>query len=278
MSHFESQSREHKAQWLHSFYAQNDPTKLKHVPTIVQNLDARQIHNILQDQYGKKKGISNKSNLIIHQTAPQDDSKWPVIWKHCQKSWQSLAQKNDLEYKFWTDKDLDNFVENYYPEFFSCCYSKYKRRIQQVDAARYMILHHYGGLYADMDFENCDDNMLQHMHKVNPSIVESPYKYNEDHHNSLMIAPHPRDPFWMHTLDAMRDPARLNSKSVLFSTGPQMLDNAIRVCREAEGKPCVHKLPSREFQPPGLNFQQVGLCQRHAARNIKTIHHLTNAW
>jgi hypothetical protein len=115
------------------------------------------------------------------------------------------------------------------------------------------------------------------MHKVKPSIVESPYQHNEDYHNSLMIAPHPRDPFWLHVLEAMRDPVRLHSHNVLFSTGPQMLDGAIHACREqSHGQNCVHQLPAREFQPPNLQFQQVGLCQRNP--HVKTLHHLTNAW
>lgn len=277
MSHFSKQTVKDKEKWLNSFYKQHDPAKLPHVPQIAQQLDAKKIHSIVQDQYGDR-GIQGKTNLTIHQTAPADSDRWPNIWKHCQESWKSLAKDQDLEYRFWSDQDLDDFVETNYPEFFSCCYSKYKRRIQKVDAARYMILHHYGGIYADMDFENCDGNLLQNLHKVKPSIVESPYKYNEDHHNSLMVAPHPRDPFWLHTLDAMRDPVRLHSDSVLFSTGPQMLDGAIHACREIEGQPCVHKLPAKEYQPPGLQFQQVGLCQRHKNQKIKTIHHLTNAW
>lgn len=274
-SHFSNISVRDKQEWLSSFYTQHDPAKLSHVKNIAQQLDLGQIQHILKNQYGDM-GTSN--NLTIHQTAPDDKQRWPLIWKHCQKSWKDLSEKHGMQYKFWSDQDLDDFVKTNYPEFFSCCYSKYQKRIQKVDSARYMILHHYGGIYADMDFEICDENLLKDVHKLKPSIVESPYKQNEDYHNSLMIAPHPRDPFWMHTLDAMKDPVRLHSKSVLFSTGPQMLDGAIYACKEIEGKPCVHKLPSEKFQPPGLNFKQVDLCQRHAKQGVKTIHHLTNFW
>ena len=32
-------------------------------------------------------------------------------------------------------------------------YRRYPEMIQRVDAARYMLLHHFGGLYADFDVE-----------------------------------------------------------------------------------------------------------------------------
>ena len=190
--------------------------------------------------------------------------------------WKTFAKKHNIEYRLWSDEDLDTFVKTHYPEFNECCYSKYPKRIQKVDAARYMILHRHGGLYADMDFEICNDNLLNDIHPIKSSIVESPYKHNEYYHNSLMVSPQKRDPFWLHVLDTMRDPKRLHSRGILYSTGPQMLDAAIYSCNVREDGQCIHMLPSNTYQPPYLPFQKEGLCQQYKRAN--TIHHLTNSY
>jgi mannosyltransferase OCH1-like enzyme len=43
-------------------------------------------------------------------------------------------------------------VHDTYPEMWPL-YRRYPEQIQRVDAARYMLLHHFGGVYADLDIE-----------------------------------------------------------------------------------------------------------------------------
>jgi mannosyltransferase OCH1-like enzyme len=43
-------------------------------------------------------------------------------------------------------------VHDTYPRLWPL-YRRYPEQIQRVDAARYMLLHHYGGVYADLDIE-----------------------------------------------------------------------------------------------------------------------------
>ena len=51
----------------------------------------------------------------------------------------------------WTDRRLRAFIASYYPWFLPI-YLRYDQHIKRVDAARYFLLYHYGGVYADLDF------------------------------------------------------------------------------------------------------------------------------
>lgn len=62
-------------------------------------------------------------------------------------------------YMFWTDEAIDLFVARHYPEMLEL-FRSYPDQIQRVDAVRYLILHHHGGVYSDLDVEavrNCDE-------------------------------------------------------------------------------------------------------------------------
>jgi mannosyltransferase OCH1-like enzyme len=65
-------------------------------------------------------------------------------------SWRTLHP--DWEYRLWTAASLDEFVHAEYPKVWGL-YRDYPEWIQRVDAARYMLLHHFGGVYADFDVE-----------------------------------------------------------------------------------------------------------------------------
>jgi len=71
--------------------------------------------------------------------------------------WMALAQTwkrhhPDWDYRLWTDADSRRFMTTHYPELLraydSCIYP-----IQRVDMLRYCLLHHFGGVYVDMDVE-----------------------------------------------------------------------------------------------------------------------------
>lgn len=56
----------------------------------------------------------------------------------------------DYEYKLWTDEDNHQLVYNYYPEFYQH-YSQNLNAIEKTDFARYLYIHHCGGVYIDLD-------------------------------------------------------------------------------------------------------------------------------
>ena len=55
--------------------------------------------------------------------------------------------------RYWSDKDNRALVESEFPDFLPT-YDGYEHNIQRADAVRYMIMHKFGGVYADLDFES----------------------------------------------------------------------------------------------------------------------------
>lgn len=86
--------------------------------------------------------------LHIHQTwkdenIPETVAVYAQTWKTHHPGW---------EYTLWTDAMNRDFLAMYYPEFLPV-YDRYPTPIQRVDAVRYFILHHLGGVFIDLDFE-----------------------------------------------------------------------------------------------------------------------------
>ena len=85
---------------------------------------------------------------IIHQTWKTNQI--PDAWVEWQQSW--LKHHPGWEYRLWTDEDNRRFIEKHYPWFLPT-YNRYPEPIMRADAVRYFLLHHYGGVYVDLDFE-----------------------------------------------------------------------------------------------------------------------------
>jgi len=69
---------------------------------------------------------------------------------NCQKTYKDFASKNYWRYTLWTESTVDDFVKEYFPNYYQK-YTEIDSIIKKVDCARYMILFIYGGLYVDMD-------------------------------------------------------------------------------------------------------------------------------
>lgn len=50
----------------------------------------------------------------------------------------------------WTDALSRDFIAKHYPAFLPT-FDGYKYPIQRADSIRYFILHHFGGIYMDLD-------------------------------------------------------------------------------------------------------------------------------
>lgn len=83
---------------------------------------------------------------IIHQTWKSKNV--PRRFRRLQKTW--LHHHPSWEYRLWTDEDNHHFIAQHYAWFLPI-YKAYPEKIMQVDAVRYFILLHYGGVYVDLD-------------------------------------------------------------------------------------------------------------------------------
>ena len=159
--------------------------------------------------------ISKKPAIpkIIHQTGPEDLSKWHPIWIKCQQSWKDTHP--DFEYRFWSDDQIDDLIQNHYPQYYDM-YSNFPAHIMKIDFVRFAILHKYGGIYADLDIF-CYQNFYSDL--TSPAyIVENPYG-NDPFENSLMCSA-PGSEFFVRCMDLS-----LERWNYTKRVNPEMIDN-----------------------------------------------------
>jgi mannosyltransferase OCH1-like enzyme len=95
---------------------------------------------------------------ILHQTWKTEDV--PERFREAVARWSRLHPH--WTHMFWTDAAIEAFVAEHYPAMLPL-FRAYPDQIQRVDAVRYMILAHHGGIYSDLDVEprrNCDELLV----------------------------------------------------------------------------------------------------------------------
>jgi mannosyltransferase OCH1-like enzyme len=126
---------------------------------------------------------------IIHHIAPADKSRWHPMWERCYPTWQQHFSY--FEHKMWNDaEDIDNFVRDYYPQYWQL-YSDFPAHIMRIDFVRFCLLHHFGGIYSDMDMF-CYKNFYD---EIDSEVCLLPAPYGEQStngeyliENALMIS------------------------------------------------------------------------------------------
>ncbi|MAF36196.1 hypothetical protein CL622_03705 [archaeon] len=78
------------------------------------------------------------------------DKPIPEICNTWMDSWRD--NHPDWNYTFWTDDDIIQLIERKYSWFLDV-YNNYEYDVNRSDAARYLILYEYGGVYCDIDIE-----------------------------------------------------------------------------------------------------------------------------
>lgn len=165
---------------------------------------------------------------LIHQTwhSPvyMSDAGSPESWKTFNPDW---------SYRLWTDGDLEGFVAEEYPDFLDL-YRSYPNPVQRADLGRYMLLHRFGGIYADMDTD-CLASFDPIAGEDRVILCEEPRAHWEPAHrvgmsrfffNGTMASP-AGHPFWKHVIDMTWKCRHARTKDVLASTGPLVFSSAI---------------------------------------------------
>ncbi|KAK3202413.1 hypothetical protein GRF29_161g1125721 [Pseudopithomyces chartarum] len=204
--------------------------------------------------------ISERPQLIpkiIHQTYINESI--PAHWKGPQQS--CIEKHPDYEYKLWTDKKSREFIAAEYPWFLET-FDGYPYPIQRADAIRYFVLHHFGGIYIDLD-DGCNrslDPLLAYpawVRKTNPTGISN------DAMGSV-----PRHKFFLNAIDRLPDYNRrwpLPYITVMASTGPLYLSVIWRHYNKLapEGLDRVRVLFPAEYNGNSWSF---------------FTHHLGNSW
>jgi len=119
----------------------------------------------------------------------------------------------------WTDVSSRRFIAEYYPWFLDT-FDMYVYPIQRADAIRYFVLHHYGGVYMDLDV-GCRRPMDRLL--VYPVVLAKTIPVGVS--NDLMFSErgHPFMNQLIHSLIAFDYNWVLNYPTVMFSTGPMFV-------------------------------------------------------
>ena len=165
---------------------------------------------------------------ILHQTwkteeIPPEFQAWAASWREHHPAW---------EFRLWTDAECRALIARAYPWFLDV-YDRYPEPIMRVDAARYFILHHEGGVYADLDYEALRplDPLLegrQLLLTTEPPAHMATFVAHSNRLNTLLcnalMASAPGHPFWEHLFDLLA--AWQVAAEPLDATGPFLLSRA----------------------------------------------------
>lgn len=166
--------------------------------------------------------------LILHQT--YKDNNIPSSLRKFQSSWRNYNP--NWEYRFWDDNAIRSFFKLYYPSFLTI-FDAYPQTIMRVDAFRYFLLYHYGGIYADMDFE-CLHNMDEILENKDILLIPEPQDHFQKNKakirnldyivSNALMASKARHPFWLRVINLLQQ--NKDEIDVLDATGPFMLTAA----------------------------------------------------
>ncbi|MDO8420915.1 MAG: glycosyltransferase [Parvibaculum sp.] len=184
---------------------------------------------------------------IIHQLWKSEDL--PARYQALAASWRQ--RHPNWEYCLWTDKTIRTFVAGHFPDFLAT-FDGYKDNICRADTGRYMILSHFGGLYADLDTE-CLQPFDEFIAKREFIIgLEPPEHFDEELFRGntpedllcpTIIASAPAHPYWESVMQCLTTaPATAH---VLVRTGPLLLNRARKLYKGAP----LTILPAPVFYP-----------------------------
>jgi hypothetical protein len=209
---------------------------------------------------------------IIHQVAMsklQDEDSWPSSWKKCQESWKTHFP--DFEYILWNDNAAEELIVTEFPWFYDT-YKAYDKDIKRIDAVRYFILYHYGGIYADMDME-CKKNFWNQIPQDKISVLENPLPKwipgKARVQNSLMITPK-ENPIWMSSFQELEK--NRGHQSVLKATGPGLLQQMV------DRNPRHFNILKRGEFVQSISLEHNPIIKLSSDENVSVEHHASASW
>lgn len=156
-----------------------------------------------------------------------DTSELPLRWHTAFNNCSEQYHGRNWTTVLWTDETIRAFLVRRYPDFVPV-YESYPYNIQRVDAARYFILYHYGGVYLDLDIE-CRPRKdltvlvksMERLGKVAMAPLTKPIGLSND-----VLFASKASPFFKKLIDALPSKNKwygLPYLTVMFSTGPMFL-------------------------------------------------------
>lgn len=211
---------------------------------------------------------------ILHQL--WKSKKLPWRWKHTTaavKRWHP-----EWEYRLWDDEMINVYVQEHYPDFYPI-FSGFSRNIMRADVMRYILMHDFGGMYCDLDYE------FIRPYAYSDSELVLGYEFDRscgdpvDQIANFVFASVPGHAFWKDVLnDLQKNPPQPSSYlDICDATGPGLLSRIYRENANNKSYGNVKLEPRRVFHPfrmRGRNEVQILL-----NNGITTgIHHASGSW
>jgi hypothetical protein len=156
-------------------------------------------------------------------------TKWIPTWLATNPGWQHW---------FWTLDDVRDLVARHYPEYLTL-YDSYTAPIFRADVMRYFVLHHYGGVYVDLDMEAVRplNEWAANFHCI---VTEENYEHSfvirEQQSTNLVngvIACAPGHPFLKLAIQSLDEAANKYFGDYIYATGPQFFNSVWRKYEDA---------------------------------------------
>ena len=132
--------------FAHIFYGHSGPAM-----TQEEVLQAYEAANEA-DGAARKEYIPRIIHQIYHNWKDPSNTTLPADWAAQRQS--CIDENPGYKYELWTDKSSRKFLTDKYPWFLEQ-YDKYTLPVQKVDALRYFLMRHFGGIYIDLDNVRC---------------------------------------------------------------------------------------------------------------------------
>jgi mannosyltransferase OCH1-like enzyme len=199
---------------------------------------------------------------IIHQT--WKDSNIPVRWNISVQSVRKL-NADQFEYRMWTDEDMHAFVREKEPELYVNTFLTYWFDIQRVDAFRYILLYHLGGIYIDMD-AGCSKSfniLLDVLETLDPQSIHLaglPATQPNGVSNDFMISTkgHPLFNQLISRLPLFNHNYILYTLTVMLSAGPPYLTFNAHLFDKSSQTASVRIIEEKVYSPLFLWFARGG--------------------
>jgi mannosyltransferase OCH1-like enzyme len=157
---------------------------------------------------------------IIHQL--WKDENVPARWRDAVASVKRYHK--GWEYRLWTDALIDDYVRANHPKFYPA-FAGMNRHIMRVDVFRYVLMHDFGGLYCDLDYE------FVRPYDYGDSELVLSLEYDEQYGDDVnqlanyVFASVPRHDLWRDVMDNVQQfpPYAATSEDVCSVTGPWYL-------------------------------------------------------
>ncbi|XP_052793031.1 uncharacterized protein LOC128226949 [Mya arenaria] len=178
-----------------------------------------------------------------------DSLKMPARFGRAKYVWsKEYSLKFGYNYTLWNAGMVERLIRNDYP-WLVPTYSSYGHWVRRVDAAKYAILHKYGGIYVDLDIRTSGKDLYGIFSKLSNRTSMIMYKTQPAGVGGDFLIAKPGDPFLWYILCGLLSANTwwlLPYLTTMMSTGPGYLTVRERTFKRRD---TLHLLTSRELDP-----------------------------